>query len=648
MKKMTFVFAFLLAVSWQSQAQLFISENFDSGVPSSWSGDYSTSSTNACEVESARDNLYSSSDEGELVTPNFTGISNGADLTVSLDYKILDWGSGNPATPAGWGEAQLQYSTDDGTTWNTFYTVDDSNHVVSTDCATITATVPAASLPAGSDIKLRVFVSWTAGDYYFYIDNFETAQVNCTFPEATVNVVEDCVNGTFTINVDVTDLGDATSLTLTNDAGAPSVPVTSTGVIPFGPVPVGTVVNLALEHDGDSDCNLDLGTFKDTCPPINDECSGAISLDVNPDLNNALTTSGSIEGASDSGVDNCSGTADDDVWYSFVATSESHQVSLINVTGSTTDLYHAVYDAAPGCGNLTSALTCSDPNSSLTSGLTVGNTYYVQVYTWTSTSGQTTSFDISVGTPPTQSPVNDECEDAIALTVNSDMNCTNSTAGTTVNATESFQLEDDGDITGTPNNDVWFTFEATSTLHVIELQNVTAVFGSSTDMGMAVYDATGGCMALGAPIQDSDPNSMTVNGLTAGTTYSLRVYGWSSNANSTAQTTFDVCVLTPPPPPANDDCSGALPLVVTSDETNVTTFNLTSVTESPEELVSCDSSGNYGVWYEFTAPTPNLEFISGTESPGMIIFEGTDCNDLTPIDSTCLNNVSGYSFRINS
>ncbi|MGO2294488.1 MAG: choice-of-anchor J domain-containing protein, partial [Psychroflexus halocasei] len=278
MKKMTFIFAFLLTVSWQSQAQLFISENFDSGVPSSWSGDYLTSSTNACEGESARDNLYSSSDEGELVTPNFTGISNGADLTVSLDYKILDWGSGNPATPAGWGEAQLQYSTDDGTTWNTFYTVDDSNHVVSTDCATITATVPAASLPAGSDIKLRVFVSWTAGDYYFYIDNFETAQVNCTFPEATVNVVEDCVNGVYTINVDVTDMGDATSLTITNDLGAPDMPVTETGVVSFGPIPVGTVINLVLEHDQDSQCNVDLGAFKDTCPAPNDTIAGAIPI----------------------------------------------------------------------------------------------------------------------------------------------------------------------------------------------------------------------------------------------------------------------------------------------------------------------------------------------------------------------------------
>src|SRR5690606_22228489 len=78
-----------------------------------------------------------------------------------------------------------------------------------------------------------------------------------------------------------------------------------------------------------------------------------------------------------------------------------HRVSLINVAGSTIDMYHAVYDATPGCGALTTAVTCSDANTSNLTGLTIGNTYYVQVYTWTSTGGQTSTFDICVGTPPT-------------------------------------------------------------------------------------------------------------------------------------------------------------------------------------------------------------------------------------------------------
>ena len=64
-------------------------------------------------------------------------------------------------------------------------------------------------------------------------DSFEAFQANCTSPQATTSIDEDCVNGVYTINVDVTDMGDATSLTITNDLGAPNVPVTETGVVSF-------------------------------------------------------------------------------------------------------------------------------------------------------------------------------------------------------------------------------------------------------------------------------------------------------------------------------------------------------------------------------------------------------------------------------
>src|SRR5690606_5476429 len=110
---------------------------------------------------------------------------------------------------------------------------------------------------------------------------------------------------------------------------------------------------------------------------------------------------GTVDGATNSVVNDCGGTEDEDVWYSFVATATEHRVSLINVAGSTIDMYNVVYDATPGCGALTTAVICSDANTSNLTGLTIGNTYYVQVYTWTSTGGQTSTFDICVGTPPT-------------------------------------------------------------------------------------------------------------------------------------------------------------------------------------------------------------------------------------------------------
>ncbi|WP_179007737.1 T9SS type A sorting domain-containing protein [Winogradskyella forsetii] len=146
----------------------------------------------------------------------------------------------------------------------------------------------------------------------------------------------------------------------------------------------------------------------------------------------------------------------------------------------------------------------------------------------------------------TTPPTNDECADAIALTVNAGYECGTVTPGTTLGATAS--SEDDAGTSGTPNNDVWFSFVATSTDHRVSLLNVTDVpdqAPTSTDMGMAVYDATGGCAGL-VFVDTSDPNTLNLTDLTVATTYYVRVYGWSSSIAFTAQATFDICIGTQP------------------------------------------------------------------------------------------------------
>lgn len=316
----------------------------------------------------------------------------------------------------------------------------------------------------------------------------------------------------------------------------------------------GVTYYVYIAYYGSTGTSTDTGTFdiSRTCTPVtsppNDDCSGAVAVTVNPDLNCGTTTSGSISFASDSGVSGsgCGGTDDDDVWYSFVATSTVHHVELLNVSGSTTDLYHAVYSGS--CGSLGSALVCSDPNSSIVNGLTPGNTYYIQIYSWTSTSGQTTSFDVCVGTPPPP-PGNDDCSGAIALTVNPDLSCGTTTAGSVASATDS-GIASSGCF-GTDDDDVWFSFVATNTTHHVELLNVS---GSTTDLYHAVYDGSSGCGSLGSALVCSDPNSSTVNGLTPGNTYYVQVYSYTSTSGQT--TSFDVCIGTP--------CNGSGPGTGTS------------------------------------------------------------------------------------
>ena len=143
--------------------------------------------------------------------------------------------------------------------------------------------------------------------------------------------------------------------------------------------------------------DIDIQTVSLT-PPANDECGGAIPLTVNSDLACGSVTSSSVADATNSGIAGCSGTADDDVWFSFVATSTDHNFEIQNIAGSTTDLVHEVFSGT--CPGSLTSIHCSDPNTSSFTGFTIGNVYYVRVYSFTGTSCQTTTFDVCVGTPP--------------------------------------------------------------------------------------------------------------------------------------------------------------------------------------------------------------------------------------------------------
>jgi len=306
----------------------------------------------------------------------------------------------------------------------------------------------------------------------------------------------------------------------------------------------GTIYYVYVAYFSTAGTSTQTGTFdiEITCaappmPPVNDDCANAIALTVNPDLACGSVTSGTISGATPSGDDEsaCGGTEDDDVWFSFTASATSHDIELLNLANGTTDLYHSVWEGS--CGGLTLlAGSCSDPNTSSPTGFTVGNTYYIRVYSWTATTNQTTTFDVCVGTPPPppMPPVNDDCANATALTVNPDLSCGSVTSGTILGATASG--DDETACGGTEDDDVWFSFVATSTSHNIDLLNAA---GSTTDLYHSLW--SGPCSSL-VNLLCSDPNSSVASGLTIGDTYYLRVYSWTSTSGQT--TTFDVCIST--------------------------------------------------------------------------------------------------------
>ncbi|WP_082504984.1 T9SS type A sorting domain-containing protein [Chryseobacterium sp. Leaf405] len=222
-------------------------------------------------------------------------------------------------------------------------------------------------------------------------------------------------------------------------------------------------------------------------PPTNDECADAVTLTVNPDTNCGTVTSAYTLGATDSGTapDPCYGTADDDVWFKFVATAASHKISLLNIvsvgTEDDTDTYFQVFSG--GCGALTSIL-CSDSDSSTLTGLTVGETYYVRVYSYYG-AGSNQSFDICVGTFPPP-PANDDCSGALQATTFPYTYVQSDGAGATNGS---------GFVTACSNamNDgTWFTFTGNGGTFDI---TVTMPAGSDFDAKIGVYSGTCGSLS---------------------------------------------------------------------------------------------------------------------------------------------------------
>ncbi|WP_339753705.1 gliding motility-associated C-terminal domain-containing protein [uncultured Winogradskyella sp.] len=231
--------------------------------------------------------------------------------------------------------------------------------------------------------------------------NYTVSCATCINPQATYAVIDDCDNGDqFLIDVDITSIGDATSLTISNNInGDTTDSITEAGIYQIGPFPFLVDVVVTISNDQDTNCIINSAAIQLlACPPENDNCDGAIVAVVNDGATCDEVTSGTILAATPSGVDSgsCTGTPNDDVWFEFTALSEVQIISIINIVGGTTNIDHAVYEGS--CGTLTE-LYCSNDDSSVTTALVIGNTYYIRIFSGGSVS-ETSTFDLCIREAP--------------------------------------------------------------------------------------------------------------------------------------------------------------------------------------------------------------------------------------------------------
>ncbi|MEL7162990.1 MAG: hypothetical protein AAFN92_19685, partial [Bacteroidota bacterium] len=297
---------------------------------------------------------------------------------------------------------------------------------------------------------------------------------------------------------------------------------------------------------------------------------------------------GSFEGATQS-QPGCTGNANDDVWYQFVATERSVSVSV-----QAGDVVWELFSGS--CGSLTS-LACSDVSAVNEfgdyHGVNVGETYYVRVYSFAGTplTGEDADFRIQIGTPRS---VNDECASAEVITQSFSTSCgTDFTMGTLENATES-----QASCAGTANDDVWYEFEATSTDFTVFLES------PATDVVLELL--TGNCGQLTSLVcRDFSVRSeiLTYDNANIGQTYFLRVYSFDGDAVTGSEAEIGICVFTTAAPPANDECAAAEELTVDPEATCGFPISGTTngATRTESDPLCPGTTGTTSVWYAFTA-----------------------------------------------
>jgi large repetitive protein len=375
---------------------------------------------------------------------------------------------------------------------------------------------------------------------------------------------------------------------------------------------IGTVYYLRLWNTSTTaDMNFSICVQAVPAPPVNDECSGAIGLTVNP-YGTSCTSPVAVNttGATPSTPATSCGSLDnnDDIWYQFTATSQSVLIRIAGATnslsGSTASGSFALYDGA--CPATTTAFACDNAFAfgsgyRIVDGLTVGNTYYLRV--WMAGSNNYGTMNLCVQEVPAP-PSNNECTGAIGLTVNPFGNaCTSTVAVNTTGATPSTPATPCGG--QEYNDDVWYQFTATSASVMIRASNALLTTSSgNASLGFALYEAA--CPSATAAFA-CDGNFMfgngyqIVDGLTPGNVYYLRI--WASGINNYAS--FNLCVQQVPAAPANDECVNAVGLTMNpygATCAGTAAVVTTGATQSAFNPVACtNTDNNDDVWYHFTA-----------------------------------------------
>lgn len=368
-------------------------------------------------------------------------------------------------------------------------------------------------------------------------------------------------------------------------------------------------------------------------PPPNDACATPTPIF-------AGATAFSTATATTDGPANCLGQIYNDTWYSYVATGTG-TLTVSTCSAATFDTKLAIYSGLGcppgvpiGCNDDFGG--CTGFTSIATAPVTIGGSYLIRVGAFGSTSTGSGTLTI---TPPVGPPANDECAGATTVACGSSTVFSNS-AATTAGSDPAFSCR-----FGAPGQGfgtVWFKFVATGT-------NATADTNGSltSDTMIAVYSGTCGSLTEIGCDDDSGTgllSSVTVGGLTVGTTYYIQVAGYGAG-NVGTNTLNLACFGTP----AGDDCDD--PIVASCDSAVDVDLTLMT-TDAGDPAYSCrfgaPGQGVGTAWISFVATNTSVRVDTNdsvSASDTMLALYSGSCGSLVELccdDDTGLGLLSEF------
>ena len=368
--------------------------------------------------------------------------------------------------------------------------------------------------------------------------------------------------------------------------------------------------------------------------PVNDNCG--VNVILTPGITCNPQTYSNVNATQSLAPSVCGSSLSSsaqDVWFAFGALTATDSIFVFPVGN-----FNPVVEVFSGiCSNLTSIGCSNNPFSAAATekvvpgGLSPGIVYWVRVYGFNGSQGQ---FSICVrqGTsaPP---PSNDNCSAGVTLVpaavcsgqLYSNAGATESLAPVTCNGS-----------TSAAARDVWFSFVASGS-------GDSVIVSPAGTFDPIVELFSGSCAGPVSLACSDDPNNgsatekIATGGLSAGTTYRVRVYGWSGLEGQ-----FSICIKQPAgAAPANDNCSAAINLV-SALSCNAQTFSNNGATQSlaPTACGGLPSTSAQDVWFKFgPAQTANDTVIVspvGNFNPVVEVYSGL-CSNPTSIG--CSNNM---------